>query len=75
MAGLDCEAHWIKLDSVANDICRRNPKSAIRNPKEIRIPKSEKCAVLVLFELRISFGFRISAFGLRECLRSETSSN
>ncbi len=66
MAGLDCEAHWVKLDSVAKDICRRNPKSEVRNPKEIRIPKSEKWAVLVLFWLRPAlrdFGFRTSGFG------------
>ena len=66
MAALDCEVHWVKLDSVAKDTCRRNPKSEVRNPKEIRIQKSEKWAVLVLFWLRPAlrdFGFRTSGFG------------
>ena len=46
---------------------RRNPKSEIRNPKEIRSPKSEPFAIGTVlrpsaFELLSDFGFRISDF-------------
>src|SRR5438128_12283125 len=59
-----------------NDAAKvRNPKSEVRNPKELRKPKSEirnpqdgtKAASTSHsdFDIRISFGLRISDFGFR----------
>src|SRR5438477_26483 len=50
-------------EPVAKVARRPNPNTECRDPKEIRRPKSEKCAALAIFEFRISFGIR--GFGFR----------
>jgi len=67
MAALDCEVHGVKLDSVAKDICRRNPKSEVRNPKEseYRSPKNGRfwsCSGFVPPCGISGFGARVSDF-------------
>src|SRR2546422_11457177 len=63
-----CPSGTVRLPCAFPSRVMENPKSEIRNPKEVRNPKSQKPSLNVLgcsgFGIRISLGIRHTVFGI-----------